>query len=85
MNRWKTCSHKWESLPKYSEFGTVYQDECSLCGCIGILASEPNEAGFYGIVALPMAGVIDLNEFRKRREKSDEQSSVTTNSGTSNS
>lgn len=62
------CSHDWKAISKHSEFGTVYQDECCNCGCIGVLANEPDANGFYAIVAQPMAQVIDLNEFRKRKE-----------------
>ena len=61
------CKHEWESVKKVSNYGTVHQDECVNCGCIGVLSNEPNEAGYFEIVALPMAKVIDLNEFRKRK------------------
>lgn len=68
MNNWKTCSHKWTPVEKLSEFGIVYQDECEHCGCIGVLAEKPDEKGVYQIVAQPMADVISLCEYRKRRE-----------------
>jgi hypothetical protein len=66
--KWRTCSHKWVAVPYTSSYGTVHQDECAECGCIGVLATNPDEEGFYKIVAQPIADVIDLNEFRKRKE-----------------
>lgn len=72
-NRWKTCNHKWEAVPKYSEFGLVHQDECTECGCIGVLADKPDDSGLYQIVAQPMAEVIDFMEYKRRKEQSNEQ------------
>ena len=69
MNNWKTCQHNWVAVPKYSEFGLVHQDECTECGCIGVLADKPDEHGMYQIVAQPMAEVISLCEYRKRRQE----------------
>lgn len=81
MRNWRTCEHKWESVAKYSEFGTVFQDECAHCGCIGVLADKPDENGFIQIVAQPMADVIDFMEFKRRKEQKDEQASKETVGG----
>jgi hypothetical protein len=81
MNKWKTCNHNWKAVAVYSVYGTVYQDECTECGCIGVLAEEPDEHGFYKIVAQPMADVIDLNEYRKRKEQKNVQPSKETVGG----
>lgn len=64
----KNCKHKWIQVPKHSSFGVVFQDECAHCGSIGVLADEPDEYGFYPIVALPFAEVVDLNKFRQTRK-----------------
>lgn len=42
-NKWKTCNHIFAPVEKLSDFGIVYQDECTECGCIGVLADKPNE------------------------------------------
>lgn len=72
-NKWKTCNHQFVPVEVNSMFGTVFQDECTECGCIGVLADKPNEEGFYPIVAQPMAEVIDLMEYKRRKEQSNEQ------------
>ena len=72
-NKWKTCNHIFAPVEKISDFGVVYQDECTECGCIGVLADKPNEQGLYQIVAQPMAEVIDFMEFKRRKEQSNEQ------------
>lgn len=64
---WKTCKHNWQAVAKHSEFGTVFQDECTNCGCVGILADKPNEQGIWEIVAQPMAEVIDFQAFKQRK------------------
>lgn len=74
--KWKTCQHNWISVPHHSVYGVVHQDECSECGCIGVISNQPDESGFYQIVAQPMADVIDLNEFRKRKEVKDGEQKV---------
>ena len=72
-NKWKTCPHNFQPVAKFSEFGLVHQDECTECGCIGVLADKPDENGFYQIVAQPMAEVIDFMEFKRRKEQANEQ------------
>ncbi len=72
-NKWKTCNHTFAPVEKVSGFGTVFQDECTECGCIGVLADKPDEQGLYRIVAQPMAEVIDFMEFKRRKEQSNEQ------------
>lgn len=69
MNNWKTCQHNWVAVSKYSMFGLVHQDECTECGCIGVLADKPDENGLYQIIAQPMAEVISLCDYRRRREE----------------
>lgn len=46
-NKWKTCNHIFATVAKVSDFGVIYQDECTECGCIGVLADKPNEQGLY--------------------------------------
>ena len=73
MNNWKTCQHNWVSVPVVSMYGTVHQDECTECGCLGVLADKPDENGFYQIVAQPMAEVIDFMAYKKRKEEANVQ------------
>lgn len=81
-NKWKTCKHKWHPNPKISEYGTVYQDECSECGAIGVMADKPDANGFWPIVAQPMADVVDFLAYKRRKEeKANEQAAKETIGG----
>jgi hypothetical protein len=64
----ENCNHEWVSILSFSAYGKVYRSECVKCGCVGELSSKPDEKGLYQIVARPLANVVDLNEFRKRKE-----------------
>lgn len=75
-NKWKTCNHQWQPIAKISEYGTVFQDECSECGCIGVLADKPDENGIWHIVAQPMAEVIDFMAYKRRKEEEANEQAV---------
>lgn len=68
MQDWKTCTHRWKPKAKVSGFGVVFQDECTKCGSIGVMADKPDDHGYYAIVPQPWATIIDFNEFKKRKE-----------------
>lgn len=63
---WRTCNHKWKDVVDSNEF--FVRDECEHCGSIGQITNEPDGEGYYKIVAKPWADVIDINEYRKRKE-----------------
>ena len=69
-DNWKTCKHEFEPVPRHSEFGVVYEDECIHCGSIGVLSDVPDENGMFYLVAQPQAEIFDLDAYRARKASS---------------